>query len=226
MRGFDRLARPYRWMEYFTFGKALERCRFRFLGDLASTKKALVLGDGDGRFSAALLRAAPDCRVHAVDGSTAMLQALQARCNAGDRVTTHQADLSAGFPIGAGAETYDLVATHFFLDCLTSDEVDALIRRVHPLLRQGACWIVSEFDVPRGAMRLPSAVIVRALYLSFRVLTGLRTQRLPDHRAAMKRHDFVCQTRVTSLGGLLVSEWWTPQGSNPVHDSPSRMELA
>ncbi len=206
--GFDRLARPYRWMEYFTFGRALERCRFRFLDDLKHTTNALVLGDGDGRFAAQLLSTAPGCHVHAADASPAMLRVLRAQCGEGDRVTTHYADLAADLPAAVCAESFDLVATHFFLDCLATHEADALVQRVRPLLRPGCCWVVSEFHIPRGRMRVPSALIVRALYVSFRVLTGLRTERLPDYRSAMERHRFVCRRRVSSLGGLLVSELW------------------
>lgn len=41
---FDWIARPYRWMEYATFGRALERCRNRFLTELRDCRSALALG--------------------------------------------------------------------------------------------------------------------------------------------------------------------------------------
>ena len=217
MRGFDRLAKPYRWMEYLTFGMALERCRFLFLHEFTGAQSALVLGDGDGRFAAQLLLAAPLCHVHAVDGSPAMLRALEARCH--DRVTTHCADLAKELPAGVTAESFDLVATHFFLDCLTTAQVAALLERVKPLLRPGARWVVSEFDIPRGAMRPPAALIVRGLYAAFRALTGLRTQRLPDYREPFEQQGFVCRRSVTSLCGLLVSELWTLDDSPGVDRS-------
>jgi ubiquinone/menaquinone biosynthesis C-methylase UbiE len=216
MTGFDRLAKPYRWMEYLSFGKALERCRFRFLREMTATQSALLLGDGDGRFAAQLLRFAPLCHLHAVDGSRAMLHALQTRCGAGERVSMYQADIAKGLPAAMSAESFDLVATHFFLDCLTTPETEALVRRVKSLLRPGACWVVSEFDIPRGPMRGPSALIVRTLYVSFRVLTGLRARRLPKYRDAMERHGFACSKRVTTLGGLLVAELWTLDRHAPV----------
>src|SRR6185437_1080687 len=53
---FDRLARVYRWMEWLSFGPYLSRCRRAFLPQLRDARRALVLGDGDGRFTAALLR--------------------------------------------------------------------------------------------------------------------------------------------------------------------------
>ena len=62
---FDRLARLYRWMEYLTFGPWLQRCRSAFLGGIANSRRALVLGDGDGRFTARLLADCPAIRIDA-----------------------------------------------------------------------------------------------------------------------------------------------------------------
>ena len=56
---FDLIARPYRWLEYLTFGPALARCRNHFLPQLTDRRAALVLGDGDGRFLARLLAPTP-----------------------------------------------------------------------------------------------------------------------------------------------------------------------
>ena len=208
--GFDRLARPYRWLEYLTFGLALERCRFRFLASLCSTRCALVLGDGDGRFAARLLQSAPSARLLAIDASSAMLRALKTRCEAigaGDRASTCCADLTQPLPL-MEAGSFDLVTSHFVLDCLSTAEIAALAERVRPLLRKDARWIVSEFDVPDGAMKIPAAAMVRLLYLAFRVLTGLRTQELPRYRPALEESGFICGQRIPSLGGLLMSEEW------------------
>src|ERR1022692_1155772 len=92
---FDRVARPYRWMEFLTFGRSLERCRNHFLSQLAGRRGALVLGDGDGRFLARLLATNPSLYADAVDTSAAMLQLLEHRAktpseDAGTRLRTHQ----------------------------------------------------------------------------------------------------------------------------------------
>jgi SAM-dependent methyltransferase len=83
---FDSLARPYRWMEYLTFGSALQRCRTHFLPQLSgrcpALGTALILGDGDGRFLARLLAANPHLSVDAVDTSAAMLRQLTRRAAA------------------------------------------------------------------------------------------------------------------------------------------------
>ena len=43
----------------------LERCRFRFLSQCSQARHVLVLGDGDGRFTAHLLAANPTLQVDA-----------------------------------------------------------------------------------------------------------------------------------------------------------------
>ncbi len=215
--GFDRLARPYRWMEYLTFGRALQRCRCQCLPNLGETRHALVLGDGDGRFTARLLARAPHANVHAVDASPAMLRALRRRCKTAgteDRVTTHLADLSRRLPQALQDCRFDLVATHFFLDCLTTAEVESLADRVKPLLSLDARWILSEFNIPASGFRLPARLLVRLLYLGFRLLTGLRTQQLPDYRAALLRTGFERLQTVQTLGGVLVSEVWVVRRQN------------
>ena len=53
---FDRLARPYRWLEYAAFGRVLLRCRYDLLPWLADARRVLTVGEGDGRFVAELVR--------------------------------------------------------------------------------------------------------------------------------------------------------------------------
>jgi SAM-dependent methyltransferase len=76
---FDRLAGVYRWMEALSFGGWLWRCRCAFLGEMCSARRALVVGDGDGRFTARLLEKNRAVLVDAVDISPAMLEALVRR---------------------------------------------------------------------------------------------------------------------------------------------------
>lgn len=212
MNGFDRLTKPYRWMEYLSFGRALERCRFHFLPKLHATEHALLLGDGDGRFAAALLQHAPTAKAVAMDGSEAMLQALRQRCEAAgaeDRVTTICTQLNEGLPAEVTSSRFDLLTTHFFLDCLSNAEVDSIARDAAACTTPNARWVVSEFRIPdRGAMRLPSRLVVRLLYVAFGMLTGLRTQQLPDYERILPGHGWQLTHQQTRLGGLLVSQLW------------------
>jgi SAM-dependent methyltransferase len=205
---FDRLAGAYRWMEWFSFGPLLHRCRCAFSGELKTARRALVLGDGDGRFTAELLRVNPEVQIDAVDASPAMLRTLVRRAGAGaERVRTIVADIRGWKP--EGLERFDLVVSHFFLDCLTTDEVEALASSVRWSLTEDTCWVVSDFAVPEGlAGRLAGRLLVGFLYRVFGVLTGLRVRQLPDHSAALRGAGFVMERRKEMLFGLLFSEVW------------------
>jgi ubiquinone/menaquinone biosynthesis C-methylase UbiE len=219
---FDRVARLYRIMEYLSFGPMLERCRFQYISAIARSRPApqtaLVLGDGDGRFLARLLAAAPNLHADAIDASPAMLRLLRARIarlGAQSRLTTTCADARTFEPSSTG---YDLVCTHFFLDCLTAREVDRLIARIHPHLTPGAQWLVSEFQIPTGSP-LPAwlaRAIVTALYAAFRLLTGLTVRQIPPWSTLLASYGFQRKLAHSWLGGLLVSEQWErPQATAP-----------
>jgi ubiquinone/menaquinone biosynthesis C-methylase UbiE len=211
---FDPVARVYRWMEYVSFGPMLERCRFRFLPQCSQARHALVLGDGDGRFTARLLATNPTLQVDAVDASTTMLAVLQDRvrrcCPGADsRLCTIHADLRRFLPTG---EDYDLVVSHFFLDCLTDDDVSALIKRLVPYLSSDAIWLVSEFSIPeKGWRRVAARLVVRFMYVSFSIMTRLHVQQLPDYSKAFRGHGFYRSEVTKHLGDLLVAEVWRRQ---------------
>jgi SAM-dependent methyltransferase len=204
---FNRLARAYRWMEAVTFGPFLMRARCAFLAETTRSRRALILGDGDGRFTARLLAANPTVLIDAVDASPAMLQQLlrNAAPHAA-RVHTHIADARTFQPPG----NYDLIASHFFLDCLTTAEVAALSARLRAGAAPGALWLVSDFAIPLGPVRLVAAPLVAALYRAFGLLTGLRIRSLPDHRSALATAGFRLAVKRNLLAGILVSELWTP----------------
>ena len=208
---FDRLAGIYRWMELASFGPWLWRCRCAFLGELGQSRRALILGDGDGRFTACLLRTNPDLQIDAVDVSAAMLRALVRRAGRhATRVRTYAADARQWKPSEPiQVCPYDLVVTHFFLDCLTTAEVRALAAMVRPTLSFDAVWVVSEFAVPVGWFgRFIARPLIWLLYWAFGWMTGLAVRRLPNHRAALEQAGFKLQFGRQWLCGLLVSELW------------------
>lgn len=202
---FDRIARPYRFLEYLTLGSLLKRCRNRHLPQLLNQRRALVLGDGDGRFLSALLQCNPLLQADAVDASPAMLRLLEDRCaSAKPRLRIFHSDAVAFVP----DRTYDLVVTHFFLDCLTQDELETLIDRVVPALSPRALWLVSDFRIPEGPIKLPARVLIRGLYLAFRVLTGLRVTHLPDYESPLVEAGFDRVAQRRSFAAILSTELW------------------
>ena len=196
----DLIAPHYWWIERLGMGRALERRRRWFLPSLGHSRRALVLGDGDGRFLRELLRNNSAVQADYVDLSERMLEQALHRVGP-DRVVYRKADaLTAEFAPGE----YDLIVSHFFFDCFNSAELALLIERVAGAAKPGAEWIVSEFRTPNILARL----LVRALYLFFRITTGLKTRNLADHRPILGSHGFRLMSSSHARGGLVVSELW------------------
>ena len=205
---FDKVARIYRWAEYIALGPLLRKTREQFLPHILQATQALVLGDGDGRFASALLRRSSSVNVHAIDGSSAMLDLLLTRCQSDrtdDRLSLQRAEISrASLP-----SSFDLIVTHFFLDCLTQWELEHLCARIAQLSDPGTLWLLSDFGLPpRGLTRLLARAYIRLLYLGFRVFTGLRPQHLPSPQQALERSGFRLLSRKQRLSGFLYSELW------------------
>ena len=205
---FNPIARPYRWLEYLTLGPILQRTRIHHLPALTHQRSALILGDGDGRFLAQLLNQNQHLQAEAIDTSATMLHLLRQRCAPHiDRLQTHHLNALTFQP--EHQKKYDLVATHFFLDCLTQPDLEALITRITPHLTPKALWLISDFHIPQtGPMKPFAQAYVRGLYIAFRLLTGLRANSLPDHATPLTRSDFTRIAQHHHLGGLLTTELW------------------
>jgi ubiquinone/menaquinone biosynthesis C-methylase UbiE len=208
---FDRVARPYRWLEYLSFGPWLERCRCAHLPYLTGARRALLLGDGDGRFLVRLLAANPALTADVIDSSQSMLTILDKRIlrsgpEARRRISLHHADALQWNPIG----NYDLIVSHFFLDCFFPYQLEQLFDRVLPHALPGARWVISEFAIPRK--RLAGCVargIIGLLYRAFGLLAGLRVRALPDYATHLLRRGLVPSHERRFLAGLLCSHIWT-----------------
>jgi hypothetical protein len=103
----------------------------------------------------------------------------------------------------------DLITTHFFLDCLTQPELNTLTQTIADHTAPGTLWVLSDFGPPHPRLLRPlAALYIRALYLAFRILTGLRVTHLPNPQSALTAAGFDRIARHDLLHGLLYTEIW------------------
>jgi ubiquinone/menaquinone biosynthesis C-methylase UbiE len=209
-RSFDRLARGYRVLEFVAFGRDLERARFCFLEELRDCRSLLVLGEGDGRCLARLVRLAPEARIHCVDSSGAMLALASSRLagtGCAERVVFELAD---AFALGLPPAHYDAVVTFFFFDCFPAGQVSLLVERLRPSLRPGARWLWADFALPpAGWARWRARVWVAVLYAFFRWQTGLPARELPPTESILERSGLRREGVRDFQQGLVRSAWYT-----------------
>jgi SAM-dependent methyltransferase len=207
---FDRLAPLYRWLEWGTYGGLLQWCRTAHLGKLGSCRRALVVGDGDGRFLAALLRANRTVTADSVDvspGMVALARREAARVPGGlDRVQFHVADVRTDALPGSG---YDLLVTNFLLDCFPVDQLGPVVLRLSQAAAPAARWVVGDFaEPPAGWRRAAARLALAGMYAFFRMATGIPAQALVNPGPMLAAAGFVPDSRRERLGGFLVSTLW------------------
>ena len=207
---FDTLAPIYRGMETVTAGRIMQDCRTSFLTATANCRRALLLGEGPGRFLVELLRINPQIEVTCVERSPRMIQVALRHLNRHGlnhtRVTFVPADAFAWLP---PAEKFDLVATHFFLDCFQPNELARLIPKIASCTSGGAHWLLSDFQVPERGWRAQRArLILSLLYAFFRLATGLSASRLTPPDAFLEVAGFRLVKRRLDNFDLVHSDLW------------------
>ena len=211
---FDRIAPFYQGLEWLAFGPLLQRCRIAHIDRLLDCRRALLLGDGDGRFLAALLAANSHVLVDSLDSSSKMLGLAGRRAAAIDGAIGRVRFIHGDACSAAWSKAeHDLIVTNFFLDCFTAEELERLIDRVTAAAAPGALWLDSDFRLPAGACRRAVAELaLSGMYLFFVVATRLRARRLTDPAPFLAARGFTLRSEACGLGGFLSSRLWQRSG--------------
>ncbi len=207
---FDRLAPFYRGMEFVLAGGKLQRCRLAWLDQVKDCRRVLIVGEGPGRFLTECARQLPQARIHCVDASGAMLSRAQlalrrAKLDSG-RVTFEATTLPEWQPPKG---EFDLLVTHFFLDCFPPDQLQQVVSRLASGAQPGARWLLADFcEPPRGFARWRAKMILALAYAFFNVATSLPARRLTEPDNFLRQQGLSLIGRKIYDGGLLHSDLW------------------
>jgi ubiquinone/menaquinone biosynthesis C-methylase UbiE len=208
---FDSLAPFYHALEWIAFGDALQHCRTACLGEISQPRRALLLGEGNGRFLSQLLKVHPEVEVDYLDSSARMLQLAKrrlerTRSESVGRVRFLKEEIASW---NAPIERYDLVVTHFVFDCFPEAELKAIIKKLGRAATPDASWLLADFSLPaKGLARVNAAVWLSAMYAFFRLTTHINARELVDPTPVIRAENFVLCRRYDSNRGLLKSELW------------------
>lgn len=208
---FDAVAPWYRALETIAFGNALQQCRLACLGEIPSPGRALVVGEGNGRFLCELLRRYPAVQVDCGDASERMLQLARQRIanespGHAQQVRFFQHDITNWAP---PENHYDLVVTHFLLDCFPEAELAGAIKNLASAAKPDAAWLLADFRLPdRGFARLHAQVWLAAMYQFFRITARIKATELIDPTPYLQAEGFFVARQHLSRNGMLKSELW------------------
>lgn len=208
---FDRIARHYRWLETITFGNALQRARTFWIDKIPPPQRVLIVGEGNGRFLGELMNVHRAIDIDCLDASGQMLRlarrrVLQEHTDASDHVRLLLEDINSWSPPD---QPYDLIVTHFFLDCFPRDEVERVVAKLSHASTANAIWLLADFALPETRLaRWCAKFWLAAMYLFFRIAAGIRARELVNPTPFLEANNFVCSGRQLWRGGMLKSEYW------------------
>ncbi len=205
---FDLLAPHYRWLEFVLAGGKLQRCRTAFLHEIPVPRNVLICGEGNGRFLKPCREAWPEARITCVDFSSGMLAQAKKRAKGTGQGKTEfiHADILQWEP---PAQTYDLIVTHFFLDCFRPEQLEVIVAKLSTAASPRANWLLADFQAPAsGWVRSRAQAILGLMYFAFRFATRLPARRLTPPDDYLGRYGFILREQRVSEWSLLRTDWW------------------
>ena len=132
--------------------------------------------------------------------------ALARREAAAAQVTFTQADVRA---VPLPRNSYDLIVTHFLLDCFAEETLAPLIRQLADAANSEARWLIADFcHPPRGWRRLRARALIATMYLFFRVVAGIEARQLVDYRPLLRAQGFEPTGEMVLPNEMIRSELW------------------
>ena len=198
---YDRFAPFYKLVETMVFGRALQEARCAGLGGEAP-KSVLIIGDGNGRYLEQAIRAWPEARFVSIDASEGMLKEARKRVGKADVRFIH-AEVFAGLE-EVRDETFELIATHFFLDCFREETLEKLIPMMANKLADAGRWDISDFT----DRRLYHRAMLWLMYRFFHNFTETPAKRLPDYGRILRDQGLVSSTLGSWRAGFVIAQRW------------------
>jgi hypothetical protein len=105
--------------------------------------------------------------------------------------------------------SYDLIVTHFFLDCFSEARITDIVNRLSRAATPNATWLLADFCMPAGAFaRIRAGLWLAAMYRFFRFTSGIEARALDDPSSFLRTAGFALVTQHLFRGGMVKSELW------------------
>lgn len=203
-RNYDFVAPFYPLLERAAFGNGLSQARNASLPPVLSAQRALLIGEGNGRFLASCVKEKTGGSITVVESSGKMLSLLRSRIRGLDlrtRLELVHADFRE-WP--SPAIDFDAVVTHLFLDLFRPDSQRRIVEKITALSTAETVWINVDYR-PAIQSRI-HRVIDWMQYRFDGLLSGIEADRQYDPAPIIRELGWKIQEERPFCGGTIFSQ--------------------
>lgn len=182
---YDAIAGLYDPLARLVFGKAIVRSQVFLLHHIPAGASVLIVGGGTGWILEELAFIHPSgLHICYVEVSRKMTALARSR-NAGQNKVLF---VEKAIQEVALSTSFDVVITPFVLDNFDESSVQQVVAKLHHSLSRGGYWLFADFQVHKNSVY--QRLLLRIMYLFFRLSSNLRTSRLSDTTQLFHRYRY------------------------------------
>jgi ubiquinone/menaquinone biosynthesis C-methylase UbiE len=181
---FDSVALWYDTLAAWIFGKAIRQAQLETIAWIPDGSAVLIIGGGTGWLLQELLARKKLQKVVYLEASGRMLDLTRKKLKGLSPALTATVELRHGTEQRLNpAEPFDVIVTHFFLDIFAPARLQQVTASLKKVLNPHGLWLITDFRLSgtqTGLRYWWKKVLVRSMYLFFRIFCRISGKTLPD----------------------------------------------
>ncbi|MET4083119.1 ubiquinone/menaquinone biosynthesis C-methylase UbiE [Pedobacter sp. UYP30] len=187
MSNYNRIAYYYDTLAKLVFGKSQINAQKDQLVYIQPNSKILIVGGGTGWILEEIAKIFPGGLViDYVESSNKMIGIAKKR-NIGRNTLNF---LSSSIENFRPTKVYDVVITAFLFDNFVQPQADVNFLIVHNYLKENGYWLFSDFDVERKRYVNWRNVLMKAMYLFFKVVADVKPKGLIEIKPLFRFYNY------------------------------------
>ncbi len=203
---FNGIAWIYDSMAKLVFGKTIRLAQINMLQAIPPGSRILIVGGGTGWILEEIsVVHGTGLRITYVDSSAKMISLAKKKYAANNRVKfVNESILTTNL-----YDTYNVVITPFIFDVFSTHTARLVFERINLHVKDSSLWLYSDFNASTG-ISLGQKVLLKIMYLFFRLCCGIEAKQLPDMDRYFLEHGYRLALEKNYMGNFITSRVYQP----------------
>lgn len=183
---YNNIAKFYDTISHIVYQDAIVKAQVFLIQRIKANDKVLIVGGGTGWILEEISKLNKQhISVVYVEKSSAMIALAKKRNYENIKVNFIEMGIEDYVP----ATQFDIVITPFLFDNFLKEKIDIVFRKLNSLVKPQGIWLYADFVNDETNKKFWQQLLLKTMYLFFRITTKIETQELINMRPYFK-HDY------------------------------------